>query len=531
MAAAMGDSIQRYPLLRLLFSYLCGIGLADVLYPHATSLCAIGLCVIVILLLLLVVCAGRRGLVYGIVASMLFLMLGVCNYAREREGARHEWSPSKAVYEAIVVGEPRVREHSTLCEMEVHAVCDSAGWHKIGHKILAYMEPSDEALALLPGDVLCFRGGVRAPRNFSDSLTFDYARYVTMQGVAGTVYLPCEAWQRVGERKLSLRERMLRLRGRLKTHYLSATFSADALGVLSAMTLGDKRDLSPEVRAAYSDAGASHVLALSGLHVGVIYGIFAFVFRKLLRRHRLQWLCDVITVAALWLFAMLVGLPVSVVRAVAMCTLYVFARWVSDGSASSLHTLSLTALLMLLVRPLWLFDVGFQLSFMAMVAILCVEPYLEEFSRRHRLHPIWGYLVGLLCMSLAAQFGTAPLVLYHFGTFPTYFLLTNMVVVPGLSVLLLVSIVWWVLLLARVPWAVPLGALLQHVVTWLNEMLRGIGQWPGAVLHVEGYGLMSMLFSYLFILFAGLFAIKKWKRGALLALASLLGLLLSFMPY
>lgn len=531
MAAAMGDSIQRYPLLRLLFSYLCGIGLADVFYPHTTSLCAIGLCVIVILLLLLVVCAGRRGLVYGIVASMLFLMLGVCNYAREREGARHEWSPSKAVYEAIVVGEPRVRERSTLCEMEVHAVCDSAGWHKIGHKILAYMEPSDEALALLPGDVLCFRGGVRAPRNFSDSLTFDYARYVTMQGVAGTVYLPCEAWQRVGERKLSLRERMLRLRGRLKTHYLSATFSADALGVLSAMTLGDKRDLSPEVRAAYSDAGASHVLALSGLHVGVIYGIFAFVFRKLLRRHRLRWLCDVLTVAALWLFAMLVGLPVSVVRAVAMCTLYVFARWVSDGSASSLHVLSLTALLMLLVRPLWLFDVGFQLSFMAMVAILCVEPYLEEFSRRHRLHPIWGYLVGLLCMSLAAQFGTAPLVLYHFGTFPTYFLLTNMVVVPGLSVLLLMSIVWWVLLLARVSWAVPLGALLQHVVTWLNEMLRGIGQWPGAVLHVEGYGLMSMLFSYLFILFAGLFAIKKWKRGALLALASLLGLLLSFMPY
>jgi competence protein ComEC len=132
-------------------------------------------------------------------------------------------------------------------------------------------------------------------------------------------------------------------------------------------------------------------------------------------------------------------------------------------------------------------------------------------------------------MSLAAQFGTAPLVLYHFGTFPTYFLLTNMVVVPGLSVLLLVSIVWWVLLLARVPWAVPLGALLQHVVTWLNEMLRGIGQWPGAVLHVEGYGLMSMLFSYLFILFAGLFAIKKWKRGALLALASLLGLLLTLL--
>ena len=509
MTATMGDSIQRYPLLRLFISYLCGIGLADVLYPHTTLLSAIGLCGIALLLLLLVVCAGRRALAYGMVASMLFLMLGVCNYARARESARHEWVPSKAVYEASVVSEPRMRERSLLCEMEVHAVSDSAGWHKIEHQIFAYMEPSDEALALLPGDVLCFKGRVRAPRNFSDSLTFDYARYVTMQGVAGTVYLPCDAWQRVGARKLSLRDRMLRLRAHLKANYLSATFSSDALGVLSAITLGDKRDLSPEVRAAYSDAGAAHVLALSGLHVGVIYGIFAFVFRKLVRRYRLRWLCDVLTVAALWLFALLVGLPVSVVRAVAMCSLYVFARWVSDGSASSLHILSLTALLMLLVRPLWLFDVGFQLSFMAMAAILCVEPYLEELFRRHCLHPVWGYLVSLLCMSLAAQLGTAPLVLYHLGTFPTYFLLTNMVVVPVLSALLLVSLVWWVFLLTGVSWAEPLGALLQHVVTWMNEVLQGIGQWPGAVLHVEGYGLLHVLFTYLFILFAALLVVKK----------------------
>ena len=154
MTATMGDSIQRYPLLRLFISYLCGIGLADVLYPHTTLLSVIGLCGIALLLLLLVVCAGRRALAYGMVASMLFLMLGVCNYARARESARHEWVPSKAVYEASVVSEPRMRERSLLCEMEVHAVSDSAGWHKIEHQIFAYMEPSDEALSLLPGAML-----------------------------------------------------------------------------------------------------------------------------------------------------------------------------------------------------------------------------------------------------------------------------------------------------------------------------------------------------------------------------------------
>ena len=531
MAAAMGDSIQRYPLLRLFIAYICGIGLADVCHPYIRVWASLGVCGIVVLLLLILLgaCVGRRNIWYGVVASALFFTLGACGYLQALRSTECEWSSNEEVYEARVLTEPRMRERSILCEMEVEAVRDSTGWHKIGHKIFAYMEPSDEVGALLPGDVLCFSGRVRAPRNFSDSLNFDYARYITMQEAAGTVYLPRKEWQRVGEGRLSLRERMLRLRSRLSEKFMVEAFDGDALGVLSALTLGDKRGLGPEVRAAYNDAGAAHVLALSGLHVGVIYGIFAFVFRGLLRKRRLRWLGELLTVVALWLFALLVGIPISVVRAVAMCTLYVFTRWLSDGSSSSLHILSLTALLMLLVRPLWMFDVGFQLSFMAMAAILWVEPHLEGLFRRHSLHPILGYFVGLLCMSLAAQLGTFPLVLYHFGTFPSYFLLTNVFVVPFLSILLLLSLVWWVLLLIGLPWAVSVGMLLQFFVEWMNKALEHIGAWPGAVLHTEGYGFGAMLFTYLFILFAGLFAIKKWKRGAVLALASLLGVLLSLL--
>ena len=529
MAAAMGDSIQRYPLLRLLFSYLCGLGLADVLYPHVDSLCQLGLWGVLLSLLLLFMSIGRRGLSYGIVAAALFLMLGVWSYAWTRGKTEYAWPPGELVYEARVATEPRARQRSVLCEVEVMAVRDSSEWRRIERKVMAYLEPSDEADALLPGDVLCFRGNVRKPYNFTDSLAFDYARYVTMQGASGTIYLSRGQWTKVGVSRLSLRERMLRLRHRLKEKYIEASFDGDVLGILSAMTLGDKRGLNPEIREVYGNAGTAHVLALSGLHVGVVYGIFALVFRSLLRKRRLRWLCELLPIVILWLFALLVGMSVSVVRAVAMCTLYVFARWLSDGSSSPLHTLSLTALLMLLVRPLWLFDVGFQLSFMAMAAILWVEPYLEELFRRHSLHPIWGYLVGLLCMSLAAQLGTFPLVLYHFGTFPCYFLLTNVFVVPSLSILLLLSLVWWVLLLIDAPWALSVGLLLQHLVECMNKVLEHIGTWPGAVLHVEGYGLGTMLFTYLFLLFAGLFAIKKWKRGALLALASLLGLLLSLL--
>jgi competence protein ComEC len=230
----------------------------------------------------------------------------------------------------------------------------------------------------------------------------------------------------------------------------------------------------------------------------------------------------------LWLFALMVGMAPSVVRAVLMCTIYIIARWVSDDSSSSLHVLSLTALLMLLARPLYLFDVGFQLSFMAMVAILWLEPYLENLFLRHEWHPIGGFFVGVLCMSLAAQLGTFPLVLHHFGTFPTYFLVTNLFIAPCLSLLLVTSLVWWGLLLMGLSWAQSFGELLQYVIEYINRALQCIGQWPGAVMHVEDFSGWAVLFSYLFILFAALFVVKRWQRAAVLAMASLLALLICF---
>ena len=525
----MEDSIQRYPLLRLLFCYTCGIGIADICYPYAYGYTWRWAWSVLLILLILLTPTRQRSTWFGVAASILFVMLGMCNYSLARSNAEHPWPDDKRLYEARVVNEPRAQQRSIGCKVEITAVYDSSVWQGVGHQALIYLESCDEANTLLPGDMLCFKGKVRAPQNFSDSLTFDYARYVAMQGAAGTVYIPKNQWQKVGIAKLTLRERMLRWRNKLLHTHLSPTFEGDALGVLAALTLGDKRALTSELRATYSEAGVGHVLSLSGMHVGIIYGMMALALRVLFRRRNLRWLRELLTAGALWGFALLVGMPASVVRAVIMCTLYIGARWVSDGNSSSLHILSLTALLMLLVHPLYLFDIGFQLSFVAMAAILWIEPQLETLFHRHSLHPIPSYLIGVLCMSLAAQLGTFPLVLHHFGNFPTYFLITNLAIIPLLSLILPLMVLWWTLLLMGIAWAYPLGTLIQHLVEWTNSLLHYIGAWPGAVLHVNNYGIYAVLFSYLTILFVGLLAFKKWKRGALLTLASLLALLLSLL--
>ena len=529
---AIGQSIQRYPLLRLFVSFVSGIALADVLYPSLSSLAFWGLGASLLLLLFLVlVYAVRSGIghtVYGFVAVLMFFSLGIASYSFSRDDITYHWSSEDCIYEAEVIGHPRNRSRSVLCTMNVTAVLDSSSWHTVQREVFVYMQPTKDAELLLPGDVICFRGTVRQPTNFSEDLTFDYARYVTMQGGSGTIYLPQEKWMRVGTSSLSLRERMECFRHKLEVEYMHKAFSDDTFGVLAAISLGDKHSLSDEIRAAYTDAGVAHALALSGLHVSVIYAMIAFLMSGMVRRRSMRWLRELSIIIILWLFALLVGLSASVVRAVSMCTLYILARWLS-GENSSINVLTLAALVMLLVNPLYLFDVGFQLSFMAMAAILWLEPHLENLFHRRSLHPLIAYLIGIVCMSLVAQLGTFPLSLYHFGTFPVYFLVTNLLVIPYLNIVLLLSVVWWILVLTDIPFSVLLGEWLESLTLWMNACLTDIGHWPTAVLHIPDFNLASVLFTYLLILFVGLFLIKKWPRGFVFALAALLGLLLSFL--
>ena len=529
---AIGESIQRYPLLRLVVSYVSGIAVADALYPQCGSLSCLSIAVGLLALLVLIgiQLAGKVScrIAYGIASLVLFVMLGITSYSLARDSMQYPWPTDEQTYEARVLELPRERERSLLLAVEVHAMRDSSAWIPVNRKVFAYMAPTEAAECLLPGDVICFRSAIRPPRNFAEDLSFDYAQYLTMQRVSGTVYLPQEQWSRVGESRPTLRERMIRLRHHLQVRYMHAVFRDDALGVLTALTLGDKRMLSDEVRATYTDAGAAHVLALSGLHVGIIYAMLSFIIQGVIRRRSMRWLRELIIIAVLWLFAMLVGMSASVVRAVGMYTLYALARWVSRDSRPT-HVLTLAALTMLLIRPFYLFDIGFQLSYMAMLSILWLEPRIEQLFARHTPPRIPAYLIGILCMSLAAQIGTFPLSLYHFGTFPTYFLLTNLLVVPLLSLLLPLSFLWWMLTLLCAPVSIPLGQLLQQLIQWLNLCLSHIGQWPGAVLHVADFNALSLLFTYLLILFVVLFIVKKLPRALIYALASLLALSISLL--
>lgn len=283
--------------------------------------------------------------------------------------------------------------------------------------------------------------------------------------------------QKVGEGEASRIERtqqyFLHQRSLLLERLETAGLSDDRYAVVAAMALGDRSALTKELKETYSKTGASHVLALSGLHLGIIYALLSM----LVVGRRWQMITQVATVLSIWAFVFLTGMSASVVRSAIMLTVYALLA-LGHRQKMSVNTLAFTAIVMLLVTPKALFDVGFQMSFMAVFSILLFVPlFYRPFSAEYLMtHRAVSWLWGIVAVSVAAQIGVAPLIAYYFGRFSCYFLLTNFIVIPAATLILYLAL--GTLLIPS------LGVVLASMVGLLNTTLLYIATIPGAT--IEG---------------------------------------------
>ena len=283
--------------------------------------------------------------------------------------------------------------------------------------------------------------------------------------------------QKAGEGEASRIERtqqyFLHQRSLLLERLETAGLSDDRYAVVAAMALGDRSALTKELKETYSKTGASHVLALSGLHLGIIYALLSM----LVVGRRWQMITQVATVLSIWAFVFLTGMSASVVRSAVMLTVYALLA-LGHRQKMSVNTLAFTAIVMLLVTPKALFDVGFQMSFMAVFSILLFVPlFYRPFSAEYLMtHRAVSWLWGMVAVSVAAQIGVAPLIAYYFGRFSCYFLLTNFIVIPAATLILYLAL--GTLLIPS------LGVVLASMVGLLNTTLLYIATIPGAT--IEG---------------------------------------------
>ena len=403
---------------------------------------------------------------------------------------RVTWPEGYVSYESVIVSEVTEKPKTMAADVVIPG----------GKKIKCYVAKDDSSRRLRIGDRLLLTSRIERNSEWRHG-TFDYRRYQEVHGFAGRTFVRAGNWQPLphsveGLTPLQkLRLSFLNYRHTLLERYQKMGVTGEEYAVVAAMTIGDKSAMSQELRDIYAVSGASHVLALSGLHLGIIYMLLSlFVVNR-----RTRLLSQIVIVVAIWAFALLVGLPASVVRAALMISCFALLSTIGRRRMS-VNTLALAAIGILMISPDSLFDVGFQLSFLAMLAILLLQPVFDRIVRREWLldRPVVRWLWGLTTVSVAAQVGVAPLVAYYFGRFSTYFLLTNFIVIPATTVILCLALVALLLPVA--------GTMLFKAVGWLNAALSFIaGSLPCA--SIEGLHPTALQTALVYVIIVSIYLI------------------------
>ena len=423
---------------------------------------------------------------FGATVTVAFFALGVFSEVLDRRQSEPQWIDAKCCYEAVLLEAPHVGGKAT----RVKAIATRLGRDFIIDArregvVYLYFENDVSVEDLAVGDKVFFEGRVLSPRNAGNPAEFDYKHYMYVQGVTGTAYLDNKGWGLRGAVIPTIPMRAMMFREGIVQKYASLGLSPEVESLLSALTVGEKRDLSRGVRELYAAVGASHVLALSGLHLGILYMILVLLL-PVGRNRLLKVLREGVVLLLLWGFAAVAGFTPSVVRAALLFTLMSLARCLHrDGS--SINSLAFAALVMLVVNPRWLLDIGFQLSFLAVFSILVLVPLFDELFGTYKRGAVCRYLMGIVSVSLAAQIGTLPLVWYSFGTFPLYFILTNFVVVPSAFVIMLSSVLLLLLFPIEACRSV-ISLFLEGLVSAVNSLLRFIESLPASSLELPEIG-------------------------------------------
>jgi len=336
------------------------------------------------------------------------------------------------------------------------------------------------------GDVLLVRTRIIRPKPLFRG-DFDYGNYLRLQHKAGVGYVQADEWQHIGHVPVrTLRAYATIVQQRLVQRYSDAGLNGQVLAFVSAITLGERDALDSELRQSFAAAGAAHILAVSGLHTGIIYLVLISLFtcfgrfRPLYEQRLRRVLLSLTIILAMWGYAFITGLSPSVMRAVVMLTI-VQVGWMYRRIGVSLNTLAAAACICLWADPLSLFSVSFQLSFSAVLGILLLVPYLNNVLKV-RGNRLLRLARDFVTMSLAATIGTMPVSLYYFGQVSHYFLLTNMVVLPAAYILVIISIA--TLLLAHTAFGPWLAVALKYISSWACGFVCWIEHLPYATLQL-----------------------------------------------
>ncbi len=496
--------VLKFPLARITICFVLGLSAAFLTkpFPEKTLIFA-GISVILLSLVFLLNKKFRVPHLYGIVACFSFFILGFSALSIHSEyfyqnHFLHFVKDEKQVFKLVIREQLKNSASGSRFVTEVKQVEKTETEGKL---LVTINHPSKE---IKIGDEYFVIGKFLPHRKITNPYQFDYGNYLHNKSISGQIFLEETSLINTGETKRDIYYYAANFRIKIINNLKKSGFNPDALAVLSALILGQQQEISKEILQDYQFAGAVHILSVSGLHVGCLMLIITFLLKPLPNTRFYNFFRLIFVISFLWIFTLIAGFSPSVVRSVVMFSFVAVGQF-SIRKTNLLHTLLVSMLLILLFKPSFLVDVGFQLSYSALFFIAWLQPKFDTFWQPE--NKILKYFYQIITVSFAAQLGTLPFCLYYFHQFPGLFLVTNLVVLPVIGGIMGLGLLVMILAFFDLIWK-PLSVILETAILWMNKIIHLIAS-VDVFLFKEIHFNLMMLFASVFLVFAIGFWIHK----------------------
>ncbi|WP_422107313.1 ComEC/Rec2 family competence protein [Winogradskyella sp.] len=354
----------------------------------------------------------------------------------------------------------------------------------------------DSTVQTLPVDAILFTSAeFQSIQNPLNPYQFDYSNYLELKQVYHQLYLKVSELHSISDHATSIYGFADRLRATINDQLIRAGFKNEILSIINALLLGQRQSIDKSTYNNYVNSGTIHILAVSGLHVGILLLILNVIFKPLLYFKHGYILRPLIIVILLWAFAVIAGLSPSVTRAVTMFSIISIAMHLKRPT-NIYNTLAISAFFILLFKPRFLFEVGFQMSYLAVLGIVSFQPILYNIWKPKYwiLDKPWQ----IFTVTLAAQIGVAPISLFYFHQFPGLFFISNLVVIPFLGLILGFGLLIIVLALMNLCHPTIVSAY-SFTITSLNEFIAWVAQFESFLLRDIPFTLTQVICSYILV--------------------------------
>jgi competence protein ComEC len=495
----MKIKVLDFPLTKITISFIIGI-LVSYYFPPGFFIGFTSLISIIICFLIAFFSFKKSNFLFGILSYLFSFFIGITTLLFHTESLQKtNYTHFEKAFEKpqFITLTLREKLKSNDYNDRYIAVFNQIGKKSYSGKIIINIQKDKTPNLLIIGNIIRLKTILQHNNSPKNPNQFDYGQYLKDKQIYAQIYA-IKSDIRINKIiKKDIWYYAAKLHSRILHNLEKGHFSPNEMNVALALILGQRQEISSDIIQDYQFSGATHILSVSGLHVGFIMIFISFILKPVPNTRKGYFIKLIVILSSLIIFAIISGLSPCVLRSVVMFSFLAIGNHLRR-SGNIYHTLLVSILLILLFEPYFLFDIGFQLSYLALFFILWLQPILKNIwnPKNKIVMNLWD----VLTISFAAQIGTLPLCLYYFHQFPGLFFVTNIVIIPILSFIMIAGIIVMILAVFIVP-PLFLIQIFEKSIYILNKVIHFVASFDSFVIREISFNNYYLFAFYLWIIF------------------------------